>query len=264
MADLELRLDLDEVIGAHETMIAQSRELMEKAVQSLAVQAHAHVVEEAQKKLHSRRQMFLDNLRLEQIDKNLWSVVVGEKAVWIEDGQSAHNMLHDLLSSPKAKTNKKGGKYLVVPFSHSKGGPSSQTPFQQSLVAAVKSALQMQRIPYKGIERHQDGSPKLGLLHRFDLNRPTPKQPHHSVPLLFGISVYQRLNRSADGSVKMTKGGKESVSRDIMTFRVASSSAAGTGAWEHPGNAPMNFLDSARDWAENLWETQIKPQIVSE
>lgn len=264
MTDLTLDLNIDEIIGAHQDMIQRSQELIEKAVQALSAQTHAHVVQEAQQKLHSRREIFMDNLRLEQIDKNTWAVVVGERAVWIEDGMPAHNQLQALLASPKAKTSAKGNKYLVIPFKHSKGGPSSTTPFQQSLVTMIKTELKARKIPYKGIERNPDGSAKTGLLHKFDINGPLPKQPHHSVPILNGIRIYQKLNRNPDGSVRKNKNGQDSASREVMTFRIASSTQAGSGKWEMGSQEGMHFLTEAKIWAEQLWETEIRKKIIEE
>lgn len=264
MADLNLNLNVDEIIAAHEDMISRAQDLVEKAVQSLSAQVHAHVVDQAQQKLHSRREMFMDNLRLEQIDKNTWAVVVGEKAVWVEEGMPAHNQLAALLASPKAKTSKSGHKYLVIPFKHSKGGPSSQTSFQQSLVAMIKTELKTRKIPYKTIERNPDGSAKTGLLHKIDINGPLPKQPHHSVPILNGLRIYQKINRAADGTPLKNKKGQESASREIVTFRIASSVQAGSGKWEMPSQEGMHFLDEAKIWAENLWETEIRGKLIEE
>ncbi len=264
MSDLTLDINLDDIIGVHEDLISRSRELIAKTVQSLAAQTHAKVVDIAQHKLHSRREAYLDELKLEQISDTVWAVVVPEKIMWIEENISAHNMLQDLLSSPKAKTNKAGHKYLVVPFKHSKGGSSTQTTMQQSLVNMIKTELKTRKIPFRGIERTSSGAPKLGKLHQFSIDQPSPKQPHHSVPILNGITIYQRLNKNADGSVRKNKNGSPSVSRDIMTFRVASSSQAGSSKWEHPGSEGLHGLDQAYQWVQDLWESTVKPQIIKE
>jgi hypothetical protein len=193
--------------------------------------------------------------------------------MWIEEGMPPHEMIDNLLKSPKAKTSKDGSKYLSIPFKHNKG-PTQQTAPQTSLTDTIKSSLKEMnksrskgnKIPYAKIETNPDGSPKLGLLHKFDIvdkplkmsNSPgqgkgpvgAPMQGPTGIPFLKGVRIYQ--NKNAQGKVERT----------IMTFRTVSSKMKGTGRWFHPGLEPVKFLDQAFDWAMKEWETKMKPAII--
>ncbi len=259
--NLSIVIDIAEVRELFSGLTKDLEQRLGVAAASLAVQTHAHVKEQAQSRLHSRREMFVEALTIEQIDAHTWSITVPQKVRWIEDGMPAHDMLEDLLKSPKAKTSKDGGKYIVIPFKHNKG-PTQQTPAQSALLQTIKKELKKKSIPYGKIEKNPDGSPKQGLLHKFDIMKPSPKAEHHSNHILEGISVYQKGKKNPDGSPKMGKDGHQSVSREIMTFRIASSKHKGTGKWFHPGVEAMNFLDEGYEWAMRLWESEIQPEIL--
>jgi hypothetical protein len=279
-----LTLDLSEVIRVHEDLTDEIKKRLASAAKNLAIQAHAHVKEQAAARLKTRRELFLEQLDFAEEGTSVYSVIVREKGRWIEDGMEPHSMLDDLLASPKAKTAKDGSKYLVVPFKHNKG-PTQQGPTQSQLLGALKSELKKQKIPYGAIERNPDGSPKTGLLHKMDLNNPQRKRaapgtegPHdrpfnanspaaghegpEGRPFLYGIRIYQKAKVNPDGSPRMNKQGQQAASREIYTFRVASSKQKGTDKWFHPGLAPVHLLDEAYEWAKMQWDNAIAPEIM--
>ncbi len=258
---LSIVIDLAEIREQYSLLEKQLEEKLTAAAASLATQTHAHILEQANSRLKTRREAFIEALQFEQLDSQTWAITVPQSARWIEDGMPQHNMLDDLLKSPKAKTSKDGGKYIVIPFKHNKG-PTQQTPQQTSLLDTIKKVLKEKEIPYGKIEKNTDGSPKQGLLHKIDIAQPSPKAAHHTNHLLEGIRIYQKGKKNADGSPKLGKDGHQSVSREIMTFRVATSKQKGTGKWDHPGLEAMNFLDEAHEWAMRLWESEIQPQIL--
>lgn len=282
--DLNLVLDISEIEDLPEQLQKRIGQQANQAVQGLAAMTHAHVIEQAQQRLKSRREMFLKGLRFHQETKNIWVITVDQSARWIEDGMPPHSMLDDLLKSKKAKRAKDGSTYLVVPFKHG-GAPTRSTPAQNTMSQTIKQELQKRNIPFKKIERNPDGSAKTGLLHKLDIDRPQQNKPapghegpaskpYHSYPTphgqegpagrpwLWGVRIYQRPQSNPDGSPKMDKLGRQKVSRDIMTFRVASSKQKGRGLWDHPGLEGMNFLDDAYQWAEQQWDTAIKPSLL--
>jgi hypothetical protein len=257
------------------------------AVNRLTAMTHAHIVEEANKKLHTRRQMFLDAISWYSDREGKFFVInLDASARWIDDGMKPHNMLDDLLKSDKAKTAKDGSKYLVVPFEHG-GGVTQNTPWQMDLLREVRREMKMRQIPYKKIERNGDGSPKIGLLHTFDINDQPPKTKDgpgqgwgpvgavrqgwfagakgpptdggdraDGTPFLQGLRVYQKWGKG--------KKGEPIVKRAIMTFRVASSKHKDQeGRWDHPGLGPLNIFDEAADWAKTTWEKEVAPNVLS-
>jgi hypothetical protein len=255
--------DLFDATGAAKQALAD-------AARDLTVATHAHIVEEANRRLHTRRGMFIDSLSYFQINEDTWVVSLEAKARWIDDGLPEHNMLDDLLKSPKAKTAKDGSRYIVIPFKHN-GGATQLTPAQTNLLATIKSQLKKQGIPYGKLEKDEKGTPKLGKLHSFDLTREPlrtgsgpgqgrgpvgrPIQGPTGIPVLQGVSIYQRKVKD--------KQGKDTVKREIMTFRVASSKHKEQGGrWDHPGLAPMKLMDEGLDWAKRHWEMNIAPKVL--
>lgn len=256
--------------------------VMKSAVRDLTVATHAHIVEKASEKLHSRRQMYIDSLTIKPISDTTWIVNLDAKARWIEDGMEPHNMLDSLLKSPKAKTAKDGSKYMVIPFSHGPGkGPTSTTQAQQSLIQTVKAAMKSRDIPFGKIERDSGGQAKLGRLHSFNVmdaplktaNLPGQGQGPighvvqgyqqnqmrmgSGIPFLQGVSVYQKLVKGKDG--------QQNVKRAIMTFRVASSKhREQSGRWEHPGLDAVALFEEAQKWCLDRWEREIAPKVIGQ
>jgi hypothetical protein len=239
----------------------------ESLVANLAAQTHAKAIELASERLHTRRQMFVDALSMYQ-EENVWVISLDAKARWIDDGMPRHSMLDSLLSSPKAKRSRDGSTYIVVPFDHSPGsGPSNKTPAQMDLVNVVKAEMKSRKIPWAKIEKDDQGRPRLGRLHSFDItDKPLKthvgpgqgrgevgqvRQGPTKIPFLAGVSVYQRLGD--DGKVK----------RSVMTFRVASSKHREQGRWIAPAMDGVNILESVHDWALKTVEDEILPELLA-
>src|SRR6185436_18067221 len=178
------------------------------------------------------------------------------------DGLKPHNMLDDLLKSPKAKRAKDGSEYIVIPFQHKKG-KTQMTQAQATLTATIKAEMQKMGIPYGKIETHSDGSPRIGVIHELDITKlplkswDGPGQGHGpigdvrqgptGIPFLQGVQVRQRK--------ALDKRGNEQILREIMTFRVASSKhREQKGRWDHPGTAPVPLLEEASKWAVDHWK----------
>lgn len=238
------------------------------AARDLAALAHAKITDLAGQKLKSRRKMYVTGLKYDEVEEGVWVITLDAKVRWIDDGMPQHNMLDDLLKSPKAKRSKKdGSKYVVVPFQHGPGmGKGTTTPAQQDLIATVKAQMKARGIPFGGIEKNAQGQAKMGRLHSFDItNAPVKtidgpgqgkgpkgevKQGPTGIPFLQGVSVYQSLD---------DKGKPQ---RQILTFRIASSKHRDQGRWEHPGTPAMNLMEEGMEWALETWEKEIAPGIV--
>jgi hypothetical protein len=265
-----VNLDIGPLINAAIGIDEVSRQAMQAAGQRLLIMTRAHIIEEANKKLHTRRQMYIDGLSHFQIDDSTYVINLDASVRWIDDGQPAHSMVDDLLKSKKAKTAKDGSKYLVVPFRHGPSGPTQMTPAQRNLLDTIKQELNSRKIDYGKVETGANGQPKLGLLHSFDIkNAPTKTsnspgqgrgpigkvmQGPTGIPLLQGVRIYQNKITNKDGS--------QSVRKDIMTFRVVSSKHKGQGRWEHPGSEAVGLMDEAYDWAIRTWASDIVPDLA--
>lgn len=272
-------LDASGLIELLGTPAAAARSL-KKAAQQLTQQTREHIVEQANKKLKTRRQMYVDGLSAYQQNEHTWIISLDASVRWIDDGMPAHNMLDALLKSPKAKTTKDGtGKYIVIPFNHKKG-PTQMTPAQANLnqtiqkelgnINKLRKAHGAEPIPYGNIETYDNGAPKLGVLHKFDINE-KPLKTHNGVgqgwgpigdvkqgptgiPFLQGVQIHQRMTTD--------KMGNSHVTREIMTFRIASSKHRGqSGRWDNPGTAAVPLMAEGADWAREHWQNVVAPKL---
>lgn len=253
-----------------------------EAVRDLSAMSHAKAVELSGERLHTRRQMYLDALSLQEHD-GVWLLSLAGQAAWIDNGMEPHSMLDALLASPKAKRAADGSKFIVVPFEHGPGkGATNTAPAQLPIVEAVKAAMKQRGIPWAKVERDQNGRPIFGRLHRFNVAAPektgagaaqgwgpvgdvrqgyserNARMRQHGgpggggAPFLQGVAVYQHADA----------GSKTGARRSVMTFRIASSKHQGQGRWEHPGLEPTHILDDVAAWAVEEAEKTIIPALV--
>jgi len=249
MSDLKFEFDINAVSQSFGQIKKAVDKDLKKAVGNLAAMTHAKTVELANKELKSLSKMYKDGLSFQQLEDNLWVVSLDEKLLWIEEGRKG-GFMEELLNGKSGKTGKDGDKYAVIPFEHSKN-PSEQSSQARELTNQIRTELKKRDIPYRGkLEYHQDGSPKLGLIHKFDIESARLKDNHKDGPLK-GVAIYQKMNE---------KTGK--VQRDVMTFRVISEKHREEGKWIHPGRQGDKLMDKAFEWAMNEWEQKILPEVL--
>lgn len=291
MSLFTVNIDSSEFKGLGDGLEEALQAACETASQELAAAAHAKVIELAQEQLHSRREKYIEALSLRQ-EGGVWVLALDGSAAWIEDGMPAHNMLDALLSSPKAQRAKDGSTYLVVPFEHGPGkGPGTDWAPHQDLVDTLKKEMKKgvfdkmskdptkrTKIPWSEIERDDQGKPKMGRLHSFNIDH-KPTKSHEGpgqgrgpqgdvrqgpnerqvvgggpagggTPFLQGVAVYQ------------SPGEEGGVKRSVMTFRIASSKHEGQERWNHPGLEPAGLMDQAWTWAMEEVEKTILPKLA--
>lgn len=256
-----IKIDPSDLVDFLDSLKPNIQKTMGEAAAALAAATKAHIAEQANMKLHTRREQFLEALDVMQLDATTWVVSLDEKAAWIEEGMPARNLLEDLLKSPKAKRSKDGSQYLVVPFQHNK---SSRTPGQNLLLNTIKSALKDVGLSPNKVQLGSDGKPKLGLVHRVDIQDSPVKNEHNNmghgpmgsvvqgftgIPLLKGVRIYQRMGKD--------KQGNDQVQRHVMTFRTASSKQ-GPPQWDVKALEGQHFFDEAESWAKEQLDKQYK------
>jgi hypothetical protein len=264
---ITLDLDLRAILDLQQELKPQLLDQLQKAAKDLALQSHAHLLENVQSKLHSSREKYLAALDFKQVSDDTWIINLGQEALWIEEGMEEHSMLPDLLASPKAKMSADGSRYICVPFEHNKG-PSRQTQAQNDLTSTIKAEMKARKIPYGNLEKDANGNTKTGLLHKFDIAAPmktsegpgqghgpigAPRQGSTGIPFLQNVRVYQK-------EIKDASTGKSAYKKSIMTFRVASSKHPDK--WRHPGVEARHLMDETAEWALQQWETKIAPSIL--
>jgi hypothetical protein len=264
---IHINIDLSDLLDIADLQDGIQKEAG-RAAEELAAMTKHHIEELAAEKLHSRRETYVENLTLAEED-GVHMVVLDASVRWIEDGQAAWDMLPALLAGKNAKPSKDGGQYAVIPFKHGGPGigPATQSPIQQDLVKTIKSAMSGKKIPWRTIEKDQNGEARIGRLHNFSImTKPVKtqegpemgkgplgkvRQGNTGIPFLQDVSVHQ------------FRDDKGKVQRSISTFRVASSKQKGTGKWLHPGNKPMYLFEEAAQWAQEMWDKEIGPKLMA-
>lgn len=288
---LTVNLDISAFKDLGDDLQGALKKACDDAAMKLAAATHGKAVEIANQKLHSRRRAYIEALSLRQ-EGDVWVLSLNGSARWIEDGMPPHNMLDNLLSSPKAQRAKDGSRYVVIPFEHGPGkGPAEDTPAHQDLVNTLKKEMKRGVIdldhPEKGkkvkirwneLERDPQGKPKLGRLHRFNVGH-SPLKTHDGPgqgrgPIgdaRQGPNMRQRAGGGPAGggnpflqgvSVYQNLDDKGNVQRSVVTFRIASSKQDGEDIWNHPGLEGTNILDDAWAWAMEQVESLILPQLI--
>lgn len=289
MSNISISLDLSGVEEAVRELQEFQDEVQRKAG-DLASQVHLHILESAQQKLNTRREIYVNALsNVQEVGPGVWVITLAKEGVWVEEGMEPHSMVDSLLRN-NAKTAKDGSRYKVIPFDQGKGGATT-TAGQGMLNVAMRQELKKRNIPYKSIERHPDGQPKTGLLHKLNiLDKPLRPEGTAGKPgfgkgavgevmqgpnaqggsgggtaLLQGVRIYQTalFKKDAQGNSvpDLNKKGQQKATRGIVTFRVVSSKHKGV-KWEYPGIEGTHFFEEAETWAGREWEQRILPDIL--
>lgn len=248
MSDLRFDIDIESLSDGFGSLKKELQKDLKKSVGALASMTHAKTLEIANNELSSLSSMYKDGVSFQQLEENLWVVSLDEKLLWIEEGRKS-GFMEELLTGKSSKVSAEGNRYAVIPFEHSKK-PSEQSQQAKTLTDQIRAELKKKDIPYRKLEYNQDGSPRLGLLHRFNIDSARLKDHHKDSPLK-GVAIYQRQQK--DGSVR----------RDIMTFRVISEKHKDEGKWVHPGREGNKIMDKAFEWAEREWEQKILPEVLA-
>ena len=252
MADWKIDINAEEIASTFGDLKEKVESTVTKAVGALAAATHAHVLELATTQLHSSASTYKDALSFESLGGNIWLVSLDmKKAGWLEDGRK-QGFMEELLNG-KSSHSGKNGRYAIIPFKHNKN-PSEQSPQAKEMMGQIKNFLKEKDIRTTKLEFNADGSPKMGLLHKFNIesSKPSAKAKY---PALSGLAIYQRNVED--------KKGKMSVKKEIMTFRVISESMRGDGRWVHPGGKAYQLIDAAAFWAMGEWDNTILPEILN-
>lgn len=269
-----LSVNVDQVASFLQRQAAEIGPRVKAEVEALSVSAHAFIIQRAQEQLRGHQlERFLGengkNVRWNRVGSNMWVVEIDESARDIEEGHDRRFMAWLLNNNPKAKTAKDGSKYAHIPMSKSQfTGPAKQAVnaknamFQGTIARAMKEA----KISPNRIERHENGEPKLGVLHSLRIEPPgtqtqfpalysAPRPPematltglpaHTGIPLLQGLVVTQRMQ------------GKKVV-REAVTFRTISSKHEGEGRWFQAATPGIKTIEAAHQYAVTQWEEIVK------
>jgi hypothetical protein len=263
-------IDLSELNSLGLGIETNLKEMVQEALDQLAVQTYGKIKELTGERLHTRREMFLENFQLDDSNPEEPTLILLGKAVWIDDGLPKDYLFDALINSPNSQPGKDGSKYMVVPFNSGPGqAKANTTSYQQDLIGAAKEAMKKQKVPWAKIAKDDQGRPIIGKIATIkNIKTPNktgqgpgmgqgdigqPRQGHTGIPFLQGASVYQKEETDSKGAKK--------ISRNVLTFRTVSS--AHPEKWHHPGLEATNIMEAGYDWAMEELEREILPKLFA-
>jgi hypothetical protein len=252
--DFKIEINAKQIASEFGKMAQEVEQSVTKAVEAVSMATHARALEIAKDRLKSTFPTYADALSWKKVADGFWLVELDmKKAGWIEDGRKS-GFMEELLRGKSAKTSAKGKKYAIIPFKHNKTKEEGQTTKGAQLMGQIKEFLKEKNISQEKLEHNTDGSPKLGLLHRFDIDsaKPSAKAKY---PALKGVSIYQREHTDKDTGVKSTK-------REVMTFRIITEDHKAEGKWNHPGSKGAFIIDEVFMWASTYFDTVALPSVL--
>lgn len=230
------------------------QEIIEE-VDKLAALTHAHILDQAEKRLKGKsfQKKFMESVKFDSVTVGLNIISISDEGLFVEEGiMSGAKMAGEdgkwLLKN--SKTNAKGESYNIVPFEWSKPRGEVSTK-NKKMVDELKTILADQKVGFRKIETNSKGSPRVGLLHDFNFGGNKPGRGN--TPIFDRVRIYQT-------KVQDEISGKESVRRDIFTFRTVKKSSS---KWVHPGMKKYQFLEEAEKWFMQKWEDEILPKIFA-
>jgi hypothetical protein len=289
--------------------LGRTRDVIEtkvtKAVEGLSISTHAFIINKANHELGDfKRKYFLGlgeygkkttkestkdprvdqtarNVRWTLVTGGIWVVEIDDSVKWIEEGRPPTSMATEdwLLKPGKVKHSKDGNTYRSIPFKITENGKPASKYVKPVYPTIVKHAMKAQGITSR-IERHPDGTPKLGVLHKLNINVPEggwmahpavhskPRseemamqiglKPHGGIYHLEGAVVTQRL--------KVKRGKRHGTHTDIsfkpvketVVFRTVSSKHRMEGRWMAPEVKPFGAIPAAYAYAQQQWEKIVR------
>lgn len=294
MAKFDINVDVEGLANK----VSKTKEVVEQkllpAVERLSISTHAFIINKANSELNDfKRNFFLGlgeygknkkdsdkapgvdssakNVRWVKVSNNMWVVELDESVSWIEDGREPTSMATEdwLLKPSKSKVSKDGSLYRSIPFKITQGGKAAKGT-KPAYASLIKTAAREQGINLKNIEKNEDGTPKIGVLHKIKIegpeegwekfpnfhSRPRSEEeaaasglkPHGGIFHLKGAVVLQRVK----------PGKKPKVVKETVVFRTVSSKHKLENRWMYPEVKPLNAINAAYEYAKEQMDKIIR------
>lgn len=265
MSEIKLDVDASGLLLLSEEITTRIKSKLEDIAQDVTKKTNSKIKELADARLKTNKEKFLKGIETTKVAPFTYEIKLDDALSYIETGLSPFNMLEKLLASPKAKTSKSGGKFLIVPFNHSKEA-KQRTDYEEKLSVPLKSGLRKNKVTLRKLEYEDDGTTlKTGPLHRLNIDVPKKlAKKSDSVGRLDRLTVYQNALTDKENKPLLDTKGKQKGSRSLFTFRTASSSQLGSGRWSHPGVKPSFIMRDAEDYAIDEMFKQINDKLAND
>lgn len=205
---------------------------VKKALRAIGAAARAEWISQASNELKSSSRDYIQGIGEPKVsERSVQIQLTGALPNMVEQGWPETDLRTTVLRSPKAKTNKKGGKYLAVPFRHGVPGSSGANvgaPMPKPIYQAAKN-LQgvnspVQRLAGTRLTLDTPGLPKKAA----DILGTKQKEWHTT-------SIYMGMIKKV-AMYGATQSGQAVKQATYSTFRTISSSVKNDPrSWLHPG-----------------------------
>lgn len=178
---------------------------------------------------------------LVEIDKDSWI------ANAVESGIGQFDMKPGFFNSPKAKTSKKGYRYMHIPIGVEKGGKGSSTESGQEFQKKINEVLMKPKYGIKKLKLLMNGA----VQETQEVLTPDP--------LLKGLYRSRQYESSED-----YHSGTKRPKWEFILFRTVSENPESKGKWQHPGIKPVHILKDTERWLQGNVETLLNGFIEAE
>lgn len=239
MANLILQLDLTPVYLAQNAVMEAALARLSAAVESVAINGAADWKTAVYKaKLWSgERERYADSINWRMITPLKAEITADYRlADQIEDGRPAYDMKQMLHSSTKVRQNKKGQRYLIIPFRHNTPGNTAHASAMPDHVYTMAKKLKASSITGMGTRASGTGA--------LDIHTKQPLQVAQAkylwggrlAPGAMGPNPKKKSDHFA-GMVRFDTSakGSKAKSSSYVTFRIMSETSSGWVIAPRPG-----------------------------
>ena len=238
---VNIKIDITSVVQTFSLQQVDISHLRQLVANLYANEAYRKIIERAQRELVQTRNEYLEGLSLINSDEYTYLIrLSGVLPNMIEQGAPAFDMKKGFQNSSKAKRTKKGGWYLIIPFTFrtTSANPLSGNPGQllpRSVYDLIRNEPDVQKQPVNNVQ--------VSLLKNND-KIPARYQPPQSVierltntanTYIPKSSIYAGLIRTKNVTTNRSK---------YNTFRAVSNNSD-PASWQHPGFSPHLLMDQA-------------------
>lgn len=232
---------------------------VKKALRAIGAAARAEWISLAGSELKSSSRDYIQGISEPKFsERSVQIQLTGMLPNMVEQGWPETDLRTTVLRSPKAKTNKDGGKYLAVPFRHGtpgSGGSNVGLPMPKAIHQAAKG---LQTTDRWGTVPRLSGSSRL-TLSTPGLTKPAIKILESKQKDWHSTSIYTGMIRKL-ATYGATQAGRKVTQTSYSTFRTISSSVKNDPrSWLHPGIKKRELAKKVEKYIK-----EVLPQIFSD
>lgn len=207
----------------------------------------------AKKDLFKSRDQYINSLRVDKKGR-FTGVAYLDPVTWlanaVEVGAPPFDMKPGMVSSPKAKTGKKGQKYMSIPFRFATPGAiGNSTAFAGVMPAVIQSAVQ---------KSESKGSRQGAVLSDIPEQYQMPKS--HALRNRLRSTGFTQLKRNTAMTSKYEGLKRSAIGSGYVNFRVVSENSD-PDAFLHPGVKAHNLAEKALGRYESMIPTVVDRSI---